>query len=66
MRVGDKPGLLAQGTSIKEPADHLGHSDPGFTLRTCTHLVPSSHERARTAVDEVFGRPGADDGLEAA
>jgi integrase len=58
--------LLAQGVSIKELADYLGHSDPGFTLRTYTHLVPSSHERARTAVDEVFGRPGPGDGLEAA
>lgn len=58
--------LLAQGVSIKELADYLGHSDPGFTLRTYTHLVPSSHERARTAIDSVFGRPVADDGLEAA
>lgn len=58
--------LLAQGVSIKELADYLGHSDPGFTLRTYTHLVPSSHERARVAVDGVFGRPGSTDGLEAA
>lgn len=58
--------LLAQGVSIKELADYLGHADPGFTLRTYTHLVPSSHERARVAVDGVFGRPDATDGLEAA
>lgn len=58
--------LLAQGVSIKELADYLGHSDPGFTLRTYTHLVPSSHERARLAIDGVFGRPGAADGLDAA
>jgi integrase len=58
--------LLAQGVSIKELADYLGHSDPGFTLRTYTHLVPSSHERARAAVDGVFGRPDSTDGLEAA
>ena len=31
-----------------------------------THLVPSSHERARQAIDAVFGRPAVDDGLEAA
>lgn len=30
------------------------NADPGFTLRTYTHLVPSSFERARTAVDGVF------------
>ncbi|MPZ80723.1 MAG: integrase [Actinophytocola sp.] len=52
--------------SIKELAEYLGHSDPGFTLRTYTHLLPSSHERARMAVDGVFGRPDETDGLEAA
>jgi integrase len=46
--------LLSQGVSVKELAAYLGHSDPGFTLRTYTHLVPSSFERARTAVDAVF------------
>ncbi len=29
--------LLDAGESIKAPADYLSHSDPGFTLRTCTH-----------------------------
>ncbi len=58
--------LLAQGVSIKELAVYLGHSDPGFTLRVYTHLVPSSHERARLAIDGVFGRPAPPDGLEAA
>lgn len=57
--------LLAQGVSIKELAEYLGHSDPGFTLRTYTHLVPSSYERARLAIDGVFGSMSAD-GLEAA
>ncbi len=61
--------LLSRGVSVKELADYLGHSDPGFTLRTYTHLVPSSHERARAAVEAVFGRVAARaivDGLEAA
>ncbi|MGA6163904.1 tyrosine-type recombinase/integrase [Amycolatopsis magusensis] len=58
--------LLSRGVSIKELAEYLGHADAGFTLRTYTHLVPSSHERARKAIDAVFGRPGDDDGLEAA
>jgi integrase len=57
--------LLAQGVSIKELAEYLGHADPGFTLRTYTHLVPSSYERARLAIDSVFG-PRSADGLEAA
>lgn len=46
--------LLTQGVSIKELAEYLGHQDPGFTLRTYTHLMPSSHQRARKAVDGVF------------
>ena len=45
--------VLAQGVSIKELAEYLGHSDPGFTLRTYTRLVPSSYERARMAIDGV-------------
>jgi len=58
--------LLANCVSIKELADYLGHADPGFTLRTYTHLVPSSHERARLAVDGVFGPPTSAYGLDAA
>jgi len=46
--------LLTRGVTIKELADYLGHSDPGFTLRTYTHLLPSSHEQARRAVDTIF------------
>lgn len=58
--------LLSRGVSIVELAEYLGHSDPGFTLRTYTHLVPSSHERARQAVEAVFTRLEDSDGLEAA
>ncbi|MEV6225355.1 site-specific integrase [Nocardia fluminea] len=46
--------LLANGCSIKELAEFLGHNDAGFTLRTYTHLVPSSYARARRAIDRVF------------
>ncbi|MFI5777404.1 tyrosine recombinase XerC [Nocardia sp. NPDC051570] len=55
--------LLANGCSIKELAEFLGHSDPGFTLKIYTHLVPDSYDRARTAVDGVLGRPVLLDGL---
>ncbi|WP_280451599.1 tyrosine-type recombinase/integrase [Nocardia cyriacigeorgica] len=60
--------LLACGVSVKELADYLGHEDAGFTLRVYTHLLPSSHERARQAVDAAAGiweLPTAD-GLQAA
>ncbi|WP_432877640.1 tyrosine-type recombinase/integrase [Kribbella sp. CA-245084] len=42
---------LADGVNIKELAEYLGHTDPGFTLRLYTHLLPSSHERSRKAID---------------
>jgi integrase len=58
--------LLAAGCSVTELAAFLGHNDPGFTLRTYTHLVPSSYERARIAIDRMFGRPVLLDGLETA
>ncbi len=36
-------------------ADYLGHTDPGFTLRVCTHLIPASDARSRQAIDNVLG-----------
>jgi integrase len=46
--------LLDGGESIKAVSEYLGHSDPGFTLRVYTHLMPSSAERTRKAVDAVL------------
>lgn len=46
--------LLDAGESIRALSSYLGHSDPGFTLRTYTHLMPSSEGRTRHAVDQVF------------
>lgn len=46
--------LLDAGVSIAAIADYLGHSDPGFTLRTYAHLMPASEDRARSAIDAVF------------
>ena len=42
---------LADGVNIRELATHLGHGDPGYTLRLYTHMLPSSHQRARKAID---------------
>lgn len=53
---------LEAGTSIRALADYLGHSDPGFTLRVYTHLMPTSEDRARDAVDLALNLP-ADDAL---
>ncbi len=51
--------LLDAGESIKALSEYLGHSDPGFTLRTYTHLLPSSETRTRKAIDHVFINVGA-------
>jgi integrase len=53
--------LLEDGVSIKALAEYLGHADPGFTLRTYTHLMPSSEDRVRQAVDRSFGMGSAPD-----
>ncbi|MEV5266492.1 tyrosine-type recombinase/integrase [Streptomyces werraensis] len=54
--------LLDSGENIKALAEYLGHSDPGFTLRTYTHLLPNSQDRARRAIDAALGGRDADDG----
>ncbi|MEU3185734.1 tyrosine-type recombinase/integrase [Streptomyces sp. NPDC006923] len=48
--------VLEAGGSIKALSTYLGHSDPGFTLRIYTHLLPSSDEKARAAMSSVFRR----------
>ncbi|RIV37151.1 site-specific integrase [Micromonospora radicis] len=64
--------LLDAGESIKALSAYLGHADPGFTLRTYTHLLPTSEDRTRRAIDTAFGQdqadddPAAGDGLETA
>ncbi|WP_405056059.1 tyrosine-type recombinase/integrase [Kribbella sp. NBC_01505] len=47
---------LNDGVNIKELAIYLGHRDSGFTLRIYTHLLPSSHDRARQAMDRRMAR----------
>ncbi|MCX4905571.1 site-specific integrase [Streptomyces sp. NBC_00878] len=55
--------LLDAGESIKALSEYLGHHDPGFTLRTYTHLMPSSEKRTREAVNRAFeDGPKTDDG----
>ncbi len=55
--------LLDRGVSIRAVSEHLGHSDPGFTLRTYTHLMPSGEDRVRAAIDDSWGPRGVDAGL---
>ncbi|MGG7574246.1 tyrosine-type recombinase/integrase [Streptomyces sirii] len=59
--------LLDAGENIKALSTYLGHTDPGFTLRVYTHLLPSSEGRTRRAVDSLYeGADSAPDGPEAA
>ncbi|MFF3676996.1 tyrosine-type recombinase/integrase [Streptomyces sp. NPDC002120] len=46
--------LLDAGDNIRALSQYLGHADPGFTLRTYTHLMPSSEGRTRKAVDSLL------------
>ena len=55
--------LLDGGENIRALSEYLGHADPGFTLRTYTHLMPSSAERTRKAIDAVFAPSEAGDDL---
>jgi integrase len=52
--------LLSSGVDIRALASYLGHSDPGFTLRVYTHLMPDAADRMRAAVDRVLASDGAD------
>ena len=45
---------LHNGVDIRALAAYLGHSDPGFTLRVYTHLMPDADDRMRLAVDAAF------------
>ncbi|MEU7945421.1 site-specific integrase [Micromonospora taraxaci] len=65
--------LLDAGESIKALSAYLGHADPGFTLRTYTHLLPASEDRTRRAIDKALSEdqagndaPQALDGLDTA
>lgn len=44
---------LEHGVSIRAVAEYLGHSDPGFTLRIYTHLMPNSDQGARDSFKDL-------------
>lgn len=59
--------LLDAGESIKAVSQYLGHTDPALTLRVYAHLMPSSQERTRNAIDGLFSpSPDGPDGPETA
>lgn len=48
--------LLDAGVSIRQLAEHLGHTDPSFTLKVYSHVMPDSEDRTRRAIDAAFAR----------
>ncbi|MDG4753446.1 tyrosine-type recombinase/integrase [Micromonospora sp. WMMD718] len=59
--------LLDAGESIKALASYLGHSDPGFTLRVYTHLMPPARNapgtRSTACSARLLGKRVRDSGL---
>jgi integrase len=49
--------LLDAGESIKAVSEYLGHASAAFTLKTYTHLMPTSDNRTRSAVDTAWHGP---------
>ena len=47
----------ASVTASSIPSGFLGHADPGSTLRTYTHLMPSSFEGCRPTIDSAVRVP---------
>ena len=47
--------FLGKGGSIRDLADYLGHSDPGFTLKVYTHLMQENTERMRLVLGSAIG-----------
>ncbi|MET8976233.1 hypothetical protein ABZX85_11510 [Streptomyces sp. NPDC004539] len=50
--------LLDSEENIKALSLYLGHSDPGFTLRVYTHLMPSSETQTRNAISGMHRAAG--------
>jgi integrase len=53
--------LIADGRSVKEVQERLGHASAQETLDTYSHLFPGSDDGTRTAIDRAFA-PNAESG----
>lgn len=47
--------LLSRGVDIRTLASYLGHTNPAFTLRIYTHMLPNTHVKATSAIDDLLG-----------
>jgi integrase len=48
--------LLYEGRTLNEVAEHLGHSDPGFTARTYAHVMRDASRLRRITISEAIRR----------
>ena len=46
--------LLSRGVDVRALATYLGHTDPGFTLKVYTHLMPDVADKMRQAIDAAY------------
>lgn len=49
--------LIAAGCSVKVVQDQMGHASARETLDTYSHLWPDDSDRARAALDAIWGAP---------
>jgi integrase len=46
--------LIYEGRTVNEIAEHLGHSDPGFTARTYQHVFKDARHRRGLSIEEAI------------
>ena len=46
--------LVYEGRTVNEVAEHLGHADPGFTLRVYGHVYRDARDRRGTSVADAI------------
>jgi len=47
--------MLMAGANPKVVSEALGHSSVGFTLDTCSHLLPTMQKTAMSNLDKLLG-----------
>jgi integrase len=52
--------LIDGGESIRAVSEYLGHSDPGFTLKTSVHVMRASEDRSKKAIDDMWADDDSD------
>ena len=56
--------LIYEGRTVNEVAEHLGHSDPGFTARTYAHVFADAGKRRRVPLEQAITAARATAGMQ--